>query len=589
MSKKQKLDRNIQKNALRDINLSEQIASLTPEEIFSFVHNARKIMFWGIKNPVRKNLLSLKDSLPILDRFVEFDIVLKRLKTQDQFKHTPFGVDVHELLPELVLLQAILSKQIQIMPQGINKAELWLMPIAQHAEADADIEAAVYLASRGKITSINRDALKEAWRLAICKDIERGYPLRNVSDNIRERAHKRTLSLPEAAETLKHNKFLFRFFSFRDEEEDFIDATMARAIEWLELSDLEPWLEAFISDISIGPQNGIEDNMSAGWWLFHWCRSDLALRLAERLGLDAWLWALLNGQIERDKPWQVYSEERGNAEALDLLSFAGIILFVGRRIGLGNIKEEILQNAANLLLQTQLSNGAWATTNKDTEPSLLATCVAIHGLALQRPNGWEKVVTQAAAWIEAQQHPNGFWDIEGGPTVMLTVLALDSMALARDSKQVTFKIETTLAQGKRKTTPLKIFICHSSNDKASARKIYKQLLEDGFLPWLDEENLLPGQDWQQEIIKAVRNSDVVIVCLSNNSISKSGYVQKEIKYALDVADEKPDGTIFLIPLKLEECQIPYRLSKLQWVDFNSENGYKKLKKALQIRSSELGN
>ena len=89
---------------------------------------------------------------------------------------------------------------------------------------------------------------------------------------------------------------------------------------------------------------------------------------------------------------------------------------------------------------------------------------------------------------------------------------------------------------------LRIFLCHSSADKPAVRELYQRLRADGFEPWLDEEDLLPGQDWQREIPKAVRNSDVVIVCLSRDSITKRGYVNKEIKVALDVADDWHDLT-----------------------------------------------
>lgn len=135
--------------------------------------------------------------------------------------------------------------------------------------------------------------------------------------------------------------------------------------------------------------------------------------------------------------------------------------------------------------------------------------------------------------------------------------------------------------------PLRGFLCHSSGDKAPVRELYKKLLADGFIPWLDEENLLPGQDWDAEIRKAVRNSHVVIVCLSKASTTKAGYVQKEIKVALDVADEQPDGTIFIIPLRLEECTVAERLKKWHWVDLFSPKGYQKLVAALKLRATDL--
>ncbi len=114
--------------------------------------------------------------------------------------------------------------------------------------------------------------------------------------------------------------------------------------------------------------------------------------------------------------------------------------------------------------------------------------------------------------------------------------------------------------------PLKVFLCHASADKPAVRDLYKRLTADGVDAWLDAENLFAGQNWQVEIPKAIRESDVVIVCLSEKSINKEGYVQKEIKFALDVADEKPEGTIFIVPARLEECIVPDRLSMYHWVD-----------------------
>jgi len=135
---------------------------------------------------------------------------------------------------------------------------------------------------------------------------------------------------------------------------------------------------------------------------------------------------------------------------------------------------------------------------------------------------------------------------------------------------------------------LKVFLCHASGDKPAVRDLYHRLRSDGIVPWLDEEDLLPGQDWQLEIPKAVRSSDAVIICLSSRAITKAGYVQKEIKDALDAADEQPEGTIFLIPLRLEECEVPERLRRWQWVDLFQEKGYERLLRALRARAESLG-
>ena len=134
--------------------------------------------------------------------------------------------------------------------------------------------------------------------------------------------------------------------------------------------------------------------------------------------------------------------------------------------------------------------------------------------------------------------------------------------------------------------PLKVFLCHAQEDKPFVRKMYNELIAYGIEPWLDEKSILPGQDWTYEIKKAVKSSDVVIILLSNKSVDKTGYIQKEIKIALDAADERPEGTIFLIPAKIAECNIPDRLSSKQWVDLQSEDGFERLMQSLHFRAQD---
>jgi hypothetical protein len=135
--------------------------------------------------------------------------------------------------------------------------------------------------------------------------------------------------------------------------------------------------------------------------------------------------------------------------------------------------------------------------------------------------------------------------------------------------------------------PLKVFLCHASADKPAVRDLYKRLTADSVDAWLDAENLIAGQNWQVKIPKAIRESDVVIVCLSKKSVNKEGYVQKEIKFALDVADEKPEGTIFIVPVRLEECEVPNRLNIYHWVDLFEDTGYKKIMLALNEKAKRI--
>jgi hypothetical protein len=134
---------------------------------------------------------------------------------------------------------------------------------------------------------------------------------------------------------------------------------------------------------------------------------------------------------------------------------------------------------------------------------------------------------------------------------------------------------------------LKVFLCHARADKPKVRELYSYLRRRRIRPWLDEVDLVGGQDWQVEIPKALATSDAIIICLTKSSVDKEGYVQREIKFALDKALEMPEGHIALIPVRFEDCKVPDSLSRFQWVDLFEEAGYAKMMRALKFRADQL--
>jgi hypothetical protein len=139
------------------------------------------------------------------------------------------------------------------------------------------------------------------------------------------------------------------------------------------------------------------------------------------------------------------------------------------------------------------------------------------------------------------------------------------------------------------TRKLKVFLCHASQDKPAVRKLFASLFAEPWIePWLDEEYLLPGMDWDLEIQKALREADLIIVCLSRESVAKEGYVQREFKRALSYAEEKPEGTIYIIPLRLDECTPPTKFQQWQWVDYFEGHSHDRLFRSLRLRAEKLG-
>lgn len=138
---------------------------------------------------------------------------------------------------------------------------------------------------------------------------------------------------------------------------------------------------------------------------------------------------------------------------------------------------------------------------------------------------------------------------------------------------------------------LKVFLCHASQDKAIVHELYQQLLGVEWIePWLDAKKLLPGQDWQAEIKNAVETADSVIIFLSNTSISKDGFVQKELRLAKDLALQKTEGSIFLIPIRISDCDVPSNLRNYHWANyFGKEKNqcYTNLLASLKLRLDDV--
>jgi len=131
-----------------------------------------------------------------------------------------------------------------------------------------------------------------------------------------------------------------------------------------------------------------------------------------------------------------------------------------------------------------------------------------------------------------------------------------------------------------------IFISYSKkHDLKSASKLYSELLkhEKEFKPWIDQKDLLPGIKWKPEIRKAIRESDYFLALLSNNSTEGEGFRNYEINEALEVLKEFPDNKIYLIPIRLNDCTVPFEeLNQLNFLDMFPKwnDGINKLLNAL---------
>ncbi|MFM6629303.1 MAG: SUMF1/EgtB/PvdO family nonheme iron enzyme, partial [Microcystis panniformis] len=139
-----------------------------------------------------------------------------------------------------------------------------------------------------------------------------------------------------------------------------------------------------------------------------------------------------------------------------------------------------------------------------------------------------------------------------------------------------------------KKSEIQIFLAHASEDKPAVLALHERLKQAGYKPWLDEKDLIAGQIGRDEIPKAIRASQIFLACLSAKSANKQGYIQRELRIALNTLGEMPSGTIFFIPMRLEECEIPdlqnaevgLKLRDIHRLDYWKEDGFEQLERAI---------
>jgi DNA-binding response OmpR family regulator len=131
-------------------------------------------------------------------------------------------------------------------------------------------------------------------------------------------------------------------------------------------------------------------------------------------------------------------------------------------------------------------------------------------------------------------------------------------------------------------TPADIFISYARTDENTVRSIYKTLLNKKHRPWMDIHSIRGGENWFRAINKAIDECEIFLAVLSNNSVSRRGVIQKELKKAMDKWEGMLPDDIYILPLRIDDCPIPELLKDLHVIDWDTGKGRKKLLEAIRV-------
>ncbi|NDJ34109.1 MAG: toll/interleukin-1 receptor domain-containing protein [Chloroflexi bacterium] len=126
------------------------------------------------------------------------------------------------------------------------------------------------------------------------------------------------------------------------------------------------------------------------------------------------------------------------------------------------------------------------------------------------------------------------------------------------------------------TTRIRIFLSYAAADQLQVEKLHTQLAEVGFAPWMVDRDILPGVVKARAIEQAIRDADFFVACLSNHLLHTEGATWRAMRAALDQFQELPENRVFIIPARLEACEIPESLSPFYPVDLFEPDGFARL-------------
>ena len=112
-----------------------------------------------------------------------------------------------------------------------------------------------------------------------------------------------------------------------------------------------------------------------------------------------------------------------------------------------------------------------------------------------------------------------------------------------------------------------LFISHATpEDNDFVRWLGAKLTALGYEVWADVMRLRGGCDWSRELEEALRRraGKVLVVC-TPTGLDKDG-VRNEIEIASGLGKQLGDRE-FIIPLRLESYEAPFRIAQAQYVDF----------------------
>ncbi|MEO1286190.1 MAG: TIR domain-containing protein [Chloroflexota bacterium] len=184
-------------------------------------------------------------------------------------------------------------------------------------------------------------------------------------------------------------------------------------------------------------------------------------------------------------------------------------------------------------------------------------CFGELALIFNVPRTADIIVAHDATVLEIDRHAFDE-QIKWNPAALHTLMQIIIIRMLKQLDQRLYEVSRKLNDGKPD-----VFFSYAHEDDAFARTLVQSFKRYNLNVWIDIFNLESGASWARQIGEALDQCKIMVLILSPASMA-SNNVEDEWNYYLDKG--RP-----ILPILYEPCDIPYRLHKLQYVDFTSQS------------------
>lgn len=130
----------------------------------------------------------------------------------------------------------------------------------------------------------------------------------------------------------------------------------------------------------------------------------------------------------------------------------------------------------------------------------------------------------------------------------------------------------------------RVFLSHSSKDKKIVDEIFNQFQINEIGAWYDKYQIEPGDSVTEKINQGLDESDIGIICISNNFLnSPSGWTKNELNYFIQRRMHNPDKPFIVVNFDVPHDELPPLVQDYRYIDFSETDAMETLVKTVKKR------